>query len=445
MKNWFLKGAPLVLGALMMIPTSAMAATNTGSLGEAMKASINQNVFTYQAEAELKVARGGSSYTENGNISFSIKDFERSTLPDEFAGASFVKMGMDFMGTVLEEGETTYVGFENIKAESDSADLMKMLNIFNEMIKFMDGKWMKFSNDMILKTLKSTGGISTADKEALAVLEGFSQGLTVKKLTTSFAELMDKLIQSEVLVATKSTKFGSNRHGGGFGKQTALTYKLGNQITAEGARTLKNGLVEFVSSLVPMIGEEIRRDLANDSDEEIAAGINEVLKLASTSKFEFTVVIGDRKIINVDLQLDLRNSGIPLTYTQTMAFNYGRGPTIVVPAAGGNLIDFDKVMDGVASLARIGQSQFSSNAFEPEAYSGLPLTEIPEYNPGNPYASTQTVMNMFYNACNTETRCRQGVAREMLVDAKRLYDTNRLTKDEYKRAINTIREANRRQ
>lgn len=464
MKTWLQRGIPVMALALMLIPSQSFAADNPGSLGSAMKLSIEQNNLSFSADADLKLRRGGetdlpfsfhmkvnetggkqgSSFQEKGNISFQVDDLDPAQIPAELAGASYMKLGMDYMGTILEDGLVTYVGFENIKAETDSAQLMKMMNIFNEMIKFMDGKWMKFSTNSLSQALQSSGTVSMADAEALSVLEGLSNGLTIRKLISSLGSLMDSMIESGVLIASKSRKFGKNRFNASFSQQTVLTYTFGNEITAEGAQALKNGIVEFTSGIVPMFGEEIARELESESNEEVAMGINEMLQMLSTSAFEFSVVIAERKIVDFDLNMDLTNSGIPLTFTQTMQINYGRGPEIIVPAEGGNLIDFDKVLEGVSAMAQLGSSSFGSQGIVPPTY-GEPLSDIPEYNPGNPYSSTQTVMNMFYNACGSESRCRRGVAREMIQDAKQLYDTNRLTKDKYKFAINTIREANRRQ
>ena len=154
-------------------------------------------------------------------------------------------------------------------------------------------------------------------------------------------------------------------------------------------------------------------------------------------------VSSERRLLSMDVMADFSQLGLPLTMSETVTFDYRRGPEINIPVDGPDVIDFGVFFDGAVALAEMSRSSFEADILAPSRSYSNSLT--PGYGGfGIDYQSQLEILQIMESFCSGDAICMRGVAREMMAEIREMRQLGSLTTGQYQQALNNVRSAMRR-
>lgn len=387
----------------------------------------------------------GQQFSGTGTASVRMRNFEDT---DEFMGPlSRVDMNMAYDEIYFEDG-TSFVRFRDIGMYSDNEMVQEVMEMLNELAKFPANKWMKLSMNDLNEVMESLGMM---DPELMAL---FSVNTSLDAIMGSFGMFLDDMVESGFMeVSTSGGDNAFRRDRGSTGMVHYLT--LGSSIDTEGAAIFREGLIDFMSSLIPFFGEEIADDIRREDLSVIASDLNELLAMSELIDFWISLTEQDGRLVEMEFNLDLAGMGIPLSVNEMVTVDYNFGYALEVPVTPSNIIDFAEIIEGmmtitggVTSAFMVDDYYYDDYGYAEDTWDGAwEVTEEPTWLMEEPAPvqsfgfNPELEYNRIMNTCGRNKQCLELRLTRFSDLLKEEWETGFMSNTEYSRYRKMIREA----
>ncbi|MDP2691109.1 MAG: hypothetical protein Q8O95_01730 [bacterium] len=433
--------------------TQSVQAVSAADIEQILANTFASPQLNYQSRTELSVEQGGESdlpfhlevrVQENGgkqNHQYSkqgkiwAEATEVQDLPSDFSDLTTAVGELSYWGAYQELNQMALAGISETKLWTDSVKLGKIFDMMNQFLKVLNGLSVRFSQQDLMSSLQTTLGMNEFGVDEKELLQAFSAQQSIDQMMGTFGALLDDLITTGVLREDMLDEQGRRRRESGLGNTHILT--LGSSITTQQAKILQVSLQEFVTRLVPAMGQLAADKIASETPESLRDGINGLLSMLNENAIQIIIETRNDLIQTLKMNLDLNSLGVPLILIQNTTFDTSSGFQLSGTLDENRIIDLNRVLDGVMTISEMTQEAFYEPSYE------LPTTEFPGITLNetgwNSLGDEIQISDYLLMMCGYDEQCLRREARTLFNELKWLQDLDEISSTEARARTRMIR------